>query len=193
MNFYNSYDAAFFFGLIFGPVLVTVIFFFYLRNLRDLLSAVREPNRKMQPNQVWLIMLNPFNSLLRMIPYYFGIRSDVYIIGTTVVVYLIAIFIVFWHFRIVRGVAESIEAEYDSRSIPIEYRPTSQQGNFMAVFAAMTLLSEVPYVSGIGKLASLAFLIAMIVYWVKTARFKKEILAMDKFQDEESIIFKDIV
>lgn len=180
-------------GSTFATLIIGVIYFFYLKNLHDLLKAIREPNRRISPKAVWLILLQVVNSFLKIPVFYFSYNGQREIaIGIVVLTYLIAIFVVIWHFRIVRAVADSIEAEFDSRRIPIEYRPSYQTGMFMAVSAAFTLLIEIPYIGILGSIAGLAFFIGMLAYWVRTNKFKKEIKSLPEYQDDESLIFNDL-
>lgn len=194
MDFSNYFDSDFSIVYIslFYALIGAVIYFFYLKNLYDLLKAVREPNRAMEPRLVWFIMLNFAGYLIRTSGYFLNYDDQTLWWILTLANYMVAIFVVIWHYRIVRAVAASIEAEYDSRDIPIAYRPTSQAGTFMAASGGLMLLAQVPLIGIIGSLASLAYLISFIVYWVRTARFKKEIQAMAMHQDEESLIFKDL-
>jgi hypothetical protein len=180
-------------GSISATLVIGTIYFFYLKNLYDLLKLIKEENRRIAPKAVWFILLNIFSAFLKIPIFYFSYEGQREIaIGIVVLTYLIAIFVIIWHFRIVRAVADSIEAEFDSRKIPIEYRPSYQTGMFMSVSGAVTLINEVPYIGIIGSLAGLAFFIGMIAYWVRTYKFKKEIKLLPEYQDEESLIFNDL-
>jgi Ca2+/Na+ antiporter len=172
-----------------GVLLSIILYFFYLKNLSDLLKAIRLPNRRMKPAAVWLILLIAFNGLFKFLFYFLVYNHIEIFIGFIVFTYLISIFVVVWHFRMVRRIADSIEAEYDSRNIPIEHRPSSQTGTFMGV---LMLLNEVHLIGTLGKLIALSFFIVMIAYWVRTYKFKKEIQVMSSHQDEESLIFNDL-
>ncbi|MFA6059566.1 MAG: hypothetical protein WC756_15270 [Taibaiella sp.] len=180
MNFSDilSSGTVMFTGTLVGALLIVMLHFFYLKNLSDLLKAIRAPNRKMKPAAVWWILLNAFGGLFK-IPVYFLVYNHIEIaIGLIVLGYLVVVFVVVWHFRIVYRIADSIEAEYNSRNIPVEHRPGSRIGAFMAISGALTLLNEIPYTGVIGKLTTLVFIIGMIAYWVRTYKFKKEIQAM---------------
>lgn len=180
-------------GSISAILVIGTIYFFYLKNLYELLNAIRESNRRISPKAVWLILLQVVNSFLKIPIFYFSYEGQREIaIGIVILTYLIAIFVIIWHFRIVRAVADSIEAEFDSRKIPIEYRPSYQTGMFMVISAAFTLLVEIPYIGILGSIAGLAFFIGMIAYWVRTCKFKNEIKSLPVYQDEESLIFNDL-
>lgn len=182
-------------GLVFVLIAGFVIQFLFLKNLSDLLKAVRAPNRRMQPGQVWLVLLG-LSNILFVIPslyaVYTGESMELLLTLSVVLSYLVSIFVLVWEFRMVRRIAESIEAEFDSRSIPIEYRPSYQTGMFMVVSNAFTLLRDVPFVGFLGSIANLAYLIGLIAYWVRTHKYKREIQMLPQHQDEESTIFKDI-
>lgn len=193
MNDFFSDSSGLLAGMLIGVVIGAVFYFFYLKNLYDLLKTVREPNRSMHPNAVWLIALNCVPGLLRMVSFYLTYNNMTTAgVVITVLVYIISIFVVIWHFRVVHAVADSIEAEFDSREIPIEHRPSYQTGIFMAVAGAITLFGEVPGLYIIVRLATLAFLIGMIVYWVRVHKYKKEIESLPEHHDSESMIFKDL-
>lgn len=192
MNFSNGYYLGTLLGMSAGVIVFGVLFFLYLKNLNDLLKAVREENRTIKPSSVWLMFLNTANSLLFIPIYLFASDYPSLTIAVSVLYYTVAVFVIIWNFRIVKGVATSIEAEFDSRNIPIEYRPSYQTGMFMAVSFAITLIKEVPYIGIIGGIASLAYVIGWIAYWVRTNKYKKELQALPLYEDEESLIFKDL-
>jgi hypothetical protein len=193
MDFSNNAYLGTLLGMAAGVIIFGVFFFLYLKNLNDLLKAVRKENRTIKPSSVWLMFLNTANSLLFIPIYLFAYNNyPPLAIAVTVLYYVVAVFVVIWNFKIVKGVATSIEAEFDSRNIPIEYRPSYQTGMFMAVSFSITLIKEVPYIGIIGSIASLAYVIGWIAYWVRTHKFKKELQALPQYQDEESLIFNDL-
>lgn len=195
MNFsysYTSTQMSMLFGMTAGIIIVGVLFLLYLKNLSDLLKAVRKENRTIKPSSVWLMFLNTVNSLLFIPIYLFAYDYPLLVTIVTVIYYGIAVFVVIWNFKIVKGVATSIEAEFDSRNIPIEYRPSYQTGMFMAVSFSITLIKEGPYIGVLGSIASLAYIIGWIAYWVRTHKFKKELQSLPQHEDEESVIFKDL-
>ncbi len=196
MKFDNLFnDSAAFIGLMsaIGLFIGLIIQFFFLKNISDLLKTVREPNRRMPPGQVWLLLVGLVGSLITLPLLYLGADSTALLTLCTIASYAVSIFVVIWQFRIVYKVADSIEAEYDSRRIPIEHRPSYQTGMFMAVAHAGTLLKGVPGISFIGSIASLAYLVGWICYWVRTHKYKQEIKALPEYIEEgESLIFSDL-
>jgi hypothetical protein len=193
MNEMFSGNAGLFSGMLIGFVIGAVFYFFYLKNLYDLLNVVREPNRTMSPNGVWFIALNCLTSLFRMLSFYFIYKEmPAAAIIVNVLIYIVGIFVVIWHFRVVRAVADSIEAEFDSRKIPIEHRPSYQTGMFMAMAGALTLVGDITGFFILARLITLAFLIGMIVYWVRVHKYKKEIESFPEHHDADSMIFKDL-
>lgn len=177
-----------------GLVVAGVIQVLFLKNLYDLLNAIREPNRRMQPGLVWLVLIGLLNIVLAVPLGYATYKGEQEMVTLfSVLIYLISAFVVVWEIRMVRLIADSIEAEYDSRGIPIEYRPSYQTGMFMVVSNGLTLLrglSFVPILAILGYLAQIAYLIGVIAYWVRTHKYKKDIRSLPLYQDEESLIFK---
>jgi hypothetical protein len=194
MNFLDHFgsESSYYLFSFFGIIINIVLIFLYLKNLKGLLTVIREPNRAMKPDGIWLFFVSIVNNLMNILVSFLDYDSPVINI-TTVLSYMISIFVVFWHYRIVQAVATSIEAEYDSRSIPIEHKPTLQTGMFMIVAQALVLIHDVPYIGVIGKFAAYGYFIGLILYWVRTWKFKKEIAAMSVSQDEDSLIFKDLL
>jgi hypothetical protein len=175
-----------------GFIIGFVLQYFFLKNLSDLLRAVRPANRRMPPGRVWVLLVSQVNFVLALLVFFVGYKEElgmVYIVAT----YAIAIFVVVWQFLLVYKVADSIEAEYDSRGIPIEHRPTIQTGLFMAGANAGTLLKDVPLVGWLAGIASFVFLISWIAYWVKTHKYKKELQSMPEIMEEgDSLIFSGL-
>ena len=91
----------------------------------------------------------------------------------------IPLFNIVWQFILVDRVAESIEAEYAMRSLPMERKPTYNLG---LAYCILGLLTWFP-------LVFLAQLIVGVLYWVKTAEFRRNITAMPPYTDQESAIF----
>lgn len=178
------------FGLSF--LLGLVLQYLYLKNLSDLLKAIRPVNRRLSPGMVWFLLLRNITPIVSALLLYTGTFSmSKYYIGVAIG-YLIGIFVVVWQFFIVFKIADSIEAEYDSRNMPIEHRPSVQTGLFMAGGNAVGLLREVPGVGWLGSLGSLVAVIAWIAYWSRTYKFKKEIQHMPDHVDEDSLIFSGL-
>jgi|GEM_PF-1807577 len=170
-------------------IVAIVVYIIYLKNLQDLLKAVREPNRRMAPGKVWLILIN-FLGVFTAIPALFPDSfPGVPLIMLTVLNYAITLFVLFWNFYMVNKIAESIEAEYASRSLtPEERRPTWQLGMIMCGCNAAALLNNVPYVRILGTIAAFAGFICWIMYWVKTHSYKQK-LRMLPDNDQDSMIF----
>jgi len=94
----------------------------------------------------------------------------------------IPLFNIVWQFILVDRIAESIEAEYAMRGLPMERKPTYNLG---LAYCILSLLTWFP-------LVSLALLIIGILYWVKTAEFRKNISAMPPYTDQDSAIFNGL-
>jgi len=94
----------------------------------------------------------------------------------------IPLFNIVWQFILVDRIAESIEAEYAMRGLPMERKPTYNLG---LAYCILGLLTWFP-------LVFLAQLIVGILYWVKTAEFRRNITAMPPYTDQESAIFNNL-
>jgi hypothetical protein len=190
-NLTEEYGLGVIFLMGAGFILGLLLYFFYLKNLYDLLKTIREPNRKMPPGQVWLVLITFTSVFIALLQNLFYDMTNLlwFLVALT---YAIKIFVLVWNFRMVTRIADSIEAEYDSRAIPMEHRPTYQTGMLMCVCSALTLLQGIPYLGFIGSIAAILYLIVFIMYWVRTWEFKKKLQALGQYQDEESIIFKDL-
>lgn len=178
---------------VFAVAFSGLFLFFYLKNLSDLLKVIRLPNRRMSPGQVWLLLISLVNVALT---FSLVLLNKLEYIGHwafKVTSVAISLFVILWQFRMVYRIADSIEAEYDSRGISIEHRPTFQTGMFMAAARAASLLTAVPDIAFVGYLANLAYVCGVIAYWVRTYKFRKELQAMGAYvEDKESTIFKDL-
>lgn len=192
-NFFDYLPAYLLTGMGIGLIIGFVIQYLFLKNLNDLLKSIREPNRRMASGQVWLVLVGLVHIPLQVVILYASYNgSRTLAIICSVITYLISIFVLIWEIRMVRFIADSIEAEYDSRNIPIEYRPSYQTGMFMVVSNGFTLLRAVPYIAFLGGLAQIAYMIGMISYWIRTYKYKKDIQSLPLHQDEDSLIFKDL-
>ena len=88
---------------------------------------------------------------------------------------LIPFFNYFWNFRIATALADSLAAEYRMRGmIPGEERPGYQVGMAYAILTCCGVLQWVG-VPVLPQLAALAGFICWIVYWVRIARYKREL------------------
>lgn len=191
MNFSFNYTMSFLAQLGILAVLA-ILFYLYLQNLSDLLKAVRQRNRTIKPSSVWWISLSAVNTLLSTVMNLFMDNYPALVIVFNILYYVIALTVVIWNFKIIRGIAISVEAEFDSRDIPIESRPSYQTGMFMAVTLLLSLTIEIPYLRFIGALAIFANILGWIAYWMRTYKLKKRLQALPQYEDEESLIFKDL-
>ena len=96
---------------------------------------------------------------------------------------LIPVFNIVWQFIVVDKVSKSIVAEYNMRSIAVEERPTYNIG---ITYCILSLCNWIPI---IGFLASIAILVFGILYWVKTAEYRRSIESMEPYSDKDSLIF----
>lgn len=85
---------------------------------------------------------------------------------------LIPIFNIIWMFFLVTNVSQSIHNEYRSRDLSIEPKPTYTIGIITAILMACSLIPLVQFLAGLPSF------ICFIIYWVKTADYKKKIKAM---------------
>lgn len=84
---------------------------------------------------------------------------------------LIPLFGTVWHFIVVQRIADSLKAEFDMRQIPLtEQRPAYSVGLAMCICACCGII---PF---LGAIASIAALVLWIIYWVKTAEYKRRLL-----------------
>jgi len=84
---------------------------------------------------------------------------------------LIPLFAWIWQFFIVSKIGESLKVEFQSRDIAVkEDKPTYNTG---LAWAILTVCAIIPFIGGLAGLAGFVF---MIIYWVKTAEYKKQLL-----------------
>jgi hypothetical protein len=155
-----------------GIVVFVVVYAFYLKNLQDLLRSVREPNRKMAPGKVWLLLVS-FLNLFLLIPEIADLNIPE--AGQAAIIfsrYALSVFGFVWHFYMVNKIAESVLAELVSRNIPVPARPTFGIGMFMCICNTISLASSIPYLAPIALMAGGAGFVAWIMYWVKTNEYK---------------------
>ena len=87
----------------------------------------------------------------------------------------IPLFGILWHFMMVSKIADSIRAESLVRDIELkESRPAYSIGLAMCILNCTSLLSEL--LGMIDGLSGVAFIICWIIYWVKIASYKKQII-----------------
>lgn len=164
---------------------IFIVYAFYLKNLQDLLKSVREPNRKLAPGKVWLLLLS-FLNLFLVIPEMVGLELSS--AGQTAIIlarYALYVFGFVWNFYMVNKIAESVSAELVSRNIPVLGRPTYGIGMFMCICNTISLASSIPYLVPIALMASGAGFVAWIMYWLKTNEYKNilRLLPPDKSFD----------
>ena len=89
---------------------------------------------------------------------------------------LIPLFSMFWMIWTVIKIRDSLQKEYEARSLDIkEVTDTYNMGLSFGVLAASGIITR--YIPVIGFLASLATLVFMIIYWVKTSGCRKTLSA----------------
>lgn len=207
MNDLNNLPPGFFTVMIAMLCIVLligcVIYFLYVKNLRDTLNAVRPQNRKMPPAQIWLLLISLLNIFI-LIPgiitawVALGIYKGNFIItpvalkGLGVAQYAVSIFILVWHFRIVTKIADSIAQEYASRNMQVEARPAYQTGLIYCICSATAMVISLFALKWLGILAGIASFIFWIMYWIKTAEYKKALKAMPHNPEEENSVFQDL-
>lgn len=83
---------------------------------------------------------------------------------------LIPLFGIVWHFIIVQRMAESIKAELDMRGQAArEDKPAYSVGLAMCICQCCSII---PF---LGWLASLAYIVLWIIYWVRVAEYKRQL------------------
>ncbi|PSK90626.1 hypothetical protein [Taibaiella chishuiensis] len=175
-----------------------VVYCVYVKNLQDTLKAVRPQNRQMQPAQVWLLLISFLNIFLA-IPIYFGLNgrlalSSGLFSGMEYISGAISLFTLIWQFRIVQKLSESIAQEYASRNMQVEPKPTFQPGLIYCILNLVSLLvGLLPRpVPGFGFAIGIGMIVYWIIYWVKTAAYKKEMRVMPEYNDNESDLFRNL-
>jgi heme/copper-type cytochrome/quinol oxidase subunit 2 len=130
--------------------IATTIAILFLLNLSKTLKEVSPHLRQMKPGQVWL--------------------------------YLIPLFGIVWIFIMVARIADSVAAEYHNRQIPCpEKRPGYGVGLAMAILGVCSILrnagkiGEITLLYQIGLLLTVAYIIVLIIYWIKMAGYKNEL------------------
>jgi len=165
-------------AMIIGLIVFDVIYFFYLRNLVGLMKLVSPANRRIEPNRIWWLLLT-FISSIAIIPLFLNRDlPKIYDTAFDVLEYTTTLFSLVFTFYMVNKIAESLDIEFKSRRAELDEKPTLNLGLFMCISQAATLLSDVQYISFIGEMASIAGLIAWIMYWVKTHEYRKKLEAM---------------
>jgi hypothetical protein len=143
-----DWGLLFFILIVIGGAVAFAVFF--LLNLANVLKQCSPQTRKMPPGQVWL--------------------------------YLIPIFGIIWIFIMVARIADSVAAEYHNRQMPCpEKRPGYAIGLTMAILGVGSFVRNVGKYGHInflylfGLLLTFAYLVVLIIYWVKMAGYKNEL------------------
>lgn len=85
---------------------------------------------------------------------------------------LIPGFGLYWQFMVIKGLSESLKAEYQKRNLPED---TSNFGNSIGITSCiLNCCSVVPY---IGALPALVGIVFWIIYWSKIAGYKRTLLS----------------
>ncbi len=187
--------------LVAGTLIQFLVYCIYVRNLNSLLKAIRPANRHIAPGQVWPLLVWIVNLLLQVLSseefgHVYLLNSDAEERAYSIANGIIYLYLVVWHFRIVSGVAISIEREYKSRNLPVGYRPTYYLGVLMIVLSLANFgnfFNLDPFVYNILQVGSLANMVVWIIYWVVTHRYKKKIQAMPEYpEQDESPVFSNL-
>lgn len=94
---------------------------------------------------------------------------------------LIPFFNLFWNFKVVSAVADSLAAELQMRGLPRnEERPGYQVGMAHCILSICAYIQYLG-IPVIGQLCGLAGFICWIVYWVKIAGYKKKLMEHQQF------------
>lgn len=94
---------------------------------------------------------------------------------------LIPLFGTVWHFIMVARIADSLAAELQMRGVPPnEERPGYKVGMAYCILSACTYIQYLG-IPGIGQLCGLAGFVCWIVYWVKIAGYKKQLMEHQQF------------
>lgn len=129
-----------------------VIYILYLLTLQKTLQEVSALNRRMEPANVWLMLIPLFNLV--------------------------------WQFIVIDRVADSIQHELQSRGIVVNERPGYNIG---LAYCILPFCGWIPF---IGSLASLGFLVCIVLHWVKINEYRKQLIATRHNSDKtESTIF----
>lgn len=180
-----------------GILIGVVIYCLYVKNLQDTLRAVRPQNRQMPPGQVWLLLVN-FLILLAFIPVYLSVDNNVSAVagmskGIEYLASLISLFVLIWQFRIVQKISDSIALEYASRNMQVEAKPAYQVGLIYCIILLASLIIDfIPGLTMLRSIIGIAGLIYWILYWVKTAAYKKELRHLPEHADNDSVLFRDL-
>lgn len=123
---------------------VILLFVFFLLNLQNLLKEVSPSNRLVPPANVWLMFIPLFNYIYPFILY--------------------------------PKISESVKREFQDRGLGSKGDFSKGLGITMAVLGIVALFNNLKISNALiilGSLAAFANLVLFIIYWVKTAEYKK--------------------
>lgn len=205
MNEFNNLPAGMLTAMLVVIAIIAlagiIIYCLYIKNLQDTLRAVRPQNRQMPAAQVWLLLVSFLNIFIAIPGVLLTMRQAGFAGGPNVglasiadgLARVVSVFVLFWQFRIVQKISASITAEYASRNVQVEAKPTYQIGLAYCICSAAGLvLGFMPQLRMLILLLGIATLVLWIMYWVKTAEYKKAMSAMPLNADEDSALFRDL-
>lgn len=180
---------------------IMIVYCLFLKNLQDTFLAVRSHNRQMPPAQVWLLLIS-FLNVFTVIPgimiasgrYDAGAEQNM---STLTIVNglqkVISLSALIWQYRIVQKLSDSIAREYASRNLPVEAKPTYQIGMIYCIcMLAGVILGFMPALRLLASVVSIGSLVLWIMYWIKTAEYKKAMKALPSHPDDESALFSNL-
>lgn len=160
---YRYLDGGFILAIVIGLAIGIFIAVLYFRNLQQLLQQVSEENRQMKPGQVWLLLIPLFSLIYAFIAY--------------------------------PKISDSLKAEYEQRGIPSTGDYLRTLGITMASLNAgsAVLGRVVPSLGPFLMLVNLAAVVIWIIYWVKAAQFKNELMNAPKGEGGFSMSSSDLL
>jgi hypothetical protein len=158
--------------ILFFYAIIGVVYFLYIRNLFGLMKLVKPENRRLQPSLVWFLSVN-FLSALAVIPLFLDKELAVHYQSIFNGIQIgILVFMLIFTFYMVNKISESLDAELRSRNISDHPKPTLNIGLFMCICNTGGLLSGIGFLAILGVFASLAGVVAWIMYWIKTSEYR---------------------
>ena len=168
------------------------LYFFYTLSLFNLLKAIKPENRRMKAGIVWLTMVSILELFFAFDELYGAELDQSLLLGLNGLFYLISIFNLVFQFYMVNKIADSIEAEFKSRSLSVEPRPTYQLGLMMCICALVSIVQKVPMLAFFAQIAGIAGFVIWIVYWIKITEWKNKIKFLPRQDNNDSSLFKDL-
>lgn len=158
--------------MLFFYAIIGVVYFLYIRNLFGLMKLVKPENRRFQPSLVWFLSVN-FLSALAVIPLFLDKElAERYQSVFNGIQIGILVFMLIFTFYMVNKISESLDAELRGRNISDHPKPTLNIGLFMCICNTGGLLSGIGFLAILGVFASLAGVVAWIMYWIKTNEYR---------------------